>query len=187
MRRDNASRDGSVSRRTFLGYAAGAISAFMAAAMGFITLGGTLSPALRKKESGQWARVGRADGFPTDRPRKVDLEVSVKDGWMETKQAKSVWVVKGQSGEFTVYNARCTHLGCIVDWKTEKREPFSAHHWKGPAFYSPCHAGVFDINGVVLGGPPPRPLDTLESRVDRGELWCKYQDFVVGVPGKSPV
>ena len=187
MRRDNASRDGSVSRRTFLGYAAGAIAAFMASAMGVITLGGALSPAFKRQEPGRWARLGPLDSFVPEAPRKVDLEVPIKDGWMESVQAKSVWVVKGQSGEFTVYNARCTHLGCIVDWKTEKREPFSAHHWKGPAFYSPCHAGVFDINGVVLGGPPPRPLDTLESRVDRGELWCKYQDYVVGVPGKRPV
>jgi Rieske Fe-S protein len=165
-----------VSRRTFLGYAAGGIAAFMASTIGFISLGGVLSPAVKSKKSGHWMKLGRTDDFQPDRPRKVDLEIELKDGWMQTTQAKSVWVVRSQSGEFMVFNSRCTHLGCIVSWKdAEKR------------FLSPCHDGVFNLQGKVVGGPPPRALDALEHKVENGELWCNYEDFVLGVPEKNPV
>jgi len=179
-RENKGHRDGGgehgVSRRTFLGYAAGGIAAFMAASIGFIGLGGVLSPAIKAKSAGHWVKLGRTDDFPPDRPRKVDLEIAMKDGWMETTQAKSVWVVKDQSGEFRVFNSRCTHLGCIVNWKESDKR-----------FFSPCHAGVFDIQGEVTGGPAPRSLDALEHRIDRDELWCNYEDFVLGVPEKKSV
>jgi Rieske Fe-S protein len=33
-------------------------------------------------------------------------------------------------------------------------------------FRCPCHGGVFDAEGNVVEGPPPRPLDRVEVRVD---------------------
>ncbi len=39
-----------------------------------------------------------------------------KDGWVETREPKVVWVVWKGEKEFACFNARCTHLGCIVDW-----------------------------------------------------------------------
>ena len=48
----------------------------------------------------------------------------------------------------------CTHLGCIVNWHPEENR-----------LICPCHAGIYDVNGAVLGGPPPRPLPTYEVRV----------------------
>ena len=40
----------------------------------------------------------------------------------------------------------------------------------GWGFYSPCHGGVFDIKGNVITGPPPRPLDRIEYKVENGEV-----------------
>jgi len=45
------------------------------------------------------------------------------------------------------------HLGCIVSWHPEEKR-----------LICPCHAGIYDINGAVLGGPPPRPLPSYEVR-----------------------
>lgn len=101
----------------------------------------------------------------------MDFSLSVKDGWPETRSAKSVWVGRCLERGFTVFNSRCTHLGCIVGWKTKKNEPFSAHRWKGSAFYSPCQAGVFTIGGKVIGSPP-RPLDTLEHELRDGDSFA---------------
>ena len=36
----------------------------------------------------------------------------------------------------------------------------------------PCHNGVFDPQGRVLGGPPPRPLDRYEYKVENGVLYA---------------
>lgn len=52
----------------------------------------------------------------------------------------------------------CTHLGCLVEWQTDKNE-----------FYCPCHDGRYDEFGDVLAGPPPIPMEQFPVRVE-GEL-----------------
>jgi nitrite reductase/ring-hydroxylating ferredoxin subunit len=47
-------------------------------------------------------------------------------------------------------SAVCTHLGCVVAWQDQAGE-----------FLCPCHGGRFSADGQVLGGPPPKPLETL--------------------------
>jgi cytochrome b6-f complex iron-sulfur subunit len=49
----------------------------------------------------------------------------------------------------------CTHLGCIVEWQTNKKE-----------FYCPCHDGRYDEFGDVLAGPPPIPLEQFPVRIE---------------------
>jgi Rieske Fe-S protein len=52
-------------------------------------------------------------------------------------------------------SALCTHLGCQVRWDGADKK-----------FHCPCHGGVYDPSGQVLEGPPPRPLDVVEARLD---------------------
>jgi cytochrome b6-f complex iron-sulfur subunit len=59
-------------------------------------------------------------------------------------------IVMRQAEGFLVLSLVCTHLGCIVKWDPDKG-----------AFHCPCHAGTFDKNGRVTGGPPPAPLEKL--------------------------
>jgi Rieske Fe-S protein len=93
---------------------------------------------------------------------------------VETRRLRNVWVYTEDGEQFTVYNGRCTHLGCNFSVDEEKN-----------VFACPCHTGFFDIkSGAVLGGPPPRGLDQLEVRVDNGTLYARYQDFRLGVPEK---
>ncbi len=165
-----------VSRRTFIGYAAAATMGFMGVVLGALSAGAFLTPALKPKRAASTIKLGKVDEFTPGVPKKVDFVISIKDGWVETPSPKSVWVVRHQGGEFTVFNSRCTHLGCIVDWKEGA---------KGLAFYSPCHAGVFTIEGNVVAGPPPRSLDALTYKLEGGDLICEYQDFVLGVPEKK--
>ncbi len=44
----------------------------------------------------------------------------------------------------------CTHLGCLVEYNKETNR-----------FICPCHAGTFNIEGNVISGPPPKPLEKL--------------------------
>lgn len=178
MRQEASPNKEGVSRRRFLAYSAAAAMAFIAAALGFVGIGMMLSPALKGRKGGVWVNLGPVSRFTPGKPQKVDFTLVVKDGWLETSAAKSVWMVAQPDEGFAVFNSRCTHLGCIVDWKEGDQ---------GLAFYSPCHAGVFDIDGRLLGGPPPRPLDTLQWKTEEGNLWCRYLDFVVGIPEKKPV
>ncbi|MEK6528403.1 MAG: ubiquinol-cytochrome c reductase iron-sulfur subunit [Nitrospirota bacterium] len=49
----------------------------------------------------------------------------------------------------------CTHLGCLVEYDKEKKQ-----------LVCPCHAGVFNLEGHVVSGPPPKPLPTLPLKVE---------------------
>ncbi|MCS6329174.1 MAG: Rieske 2Fe-2S domain-containing protein, partial [Nitrospira sp.] len=48
-------------------------------------------------------------------------------------------------------------------------------------FLCPCHGSSFDVNGRVTGGPAPRPLDVLPSKVEGGRLLVMYKDFKSGL------
>ena len=37
-------------------------------------------------------------------------------------------------------------------------------------FICPCHGGVYDFQGKVIGGPPVRPLDHFQTRVRNGQV-----------------
>jgi Rieske Fe-S protein len=67
---------------------------------------------------------------------------------------QTVFLVR-DGNEVTALSSTCTHLGCQVRWDRDASR-----------FLCPCHGGAYDARGRVLEGPPPRPLDTIEVRVD---------------------
>lgn len=147
-----------VSRRRFLSLGIASVAAFVGVALGIPLAGYAVSPALQKKE-GEWAEIGSASEFKPGEPRKVEYSSFRKDGWIEETVKKSAWVVARDNGEFTVFDPRCTHLGCAYRWDETRK-----------SFLCPCHDGVFDIDGKVVSGPPPRPLDRLQAKVDGCKL-----------------
>jgi cytochrome b6-f complex iron-sulfur subunit len=92
-------------------------------------------------------RVARTDEIPLGKGKQV-----LFDG-------EPVWVLHLKGG-WSAFSAICTHQGCIVHWD-EKRRTLTC----------PCHAGVFDANGNVLSGPPPRPLKRFRVALVRDELY----------------
>lgn len=155
---------------------AGALGAFLAAAVGVPLAGAVLAPAARKDEA-QWTVLGTESEFPVGEPRMITFGATREDAYLRTTVSRTVWVYRTDVDRLIVYNARCTHLGCLVSYRSSSQ-----------SFLSPCHGGVFDVrDGSVLEGPPPRPLDQLEYRVERGELSVRYRDFLVGVPDQTPL
>ncbi len=53
----------------------------------------------------------------------------------------------------------CTHLGCLVKYDPQRQ-----------IFICPCHAGMFDLEGKVISGPPPKPLPKFSVRVEGNNL-----------------
>jgi menaquinol-cytochrome c reductase iron-sulfur subunit len=165
-------------RRALLGYMGGAIAAFMAAAAGLPMIGYLAGP-LASKASAAWLSLGRAATFTAGEPKLVSVTVTRQDGWRRVTESRAVWVKADGAGEFTILNGRCTHLGCAYSWRTDGR--FAGK------FYCPCHDGLYDEDGSVLSGPPPRALDRLQSQLVGDELFVLYRDFRLGVPNIEPV
>ena len=62
----------------------------------------------------------------------------------------SMWVLKNADGSLTAYDPRCPHAMCAYRWVSAEN-----------MFKCNCHGGEFALDGSVLAGPPPRPLDRL--------------------------
>ncbi len=58
------------------------------------------------------------------------------------------------NGQVYALSLICTHLGCIVSWHLDEKR-----------LICPCHGGMYDVTGTVLGGPPPRPLPSYEVKL----------------------
>lgn len=57
-------------------------------------------------------------------------------------------LVRTPDGELKAFTAVCTHLDCTVQYVQGKKH-----------FLCACHNGKYDLNGHVISGPPPRPLE----------------------------
>lgn len=126
-----------------------------------------LSP-LWKKDEEDWVEIADVAQIPKGEPTKIDYIRRKKDGWITIEERANVWVVTADGQEFTVFDPRCTHLGCPYRWEVAKRQ-----------FLCPCHNGIFAVDGAVLAGPPPRPLDRFSSKVVKGKLLILPKAVVV--------
>jgi len=72
-------------------------------------------------------------------------------------------LVRDHDGEYLAYSRKCAHLGCSVDFDSQRR-----------CFKCPCHQGAYDSRtGFVMYGPPPRPLDPIALQMRAGnEVWA---------------
>jgi Rieske Fe-S protein len=126
-------------------------------------IGGALSALLgvfavrpaRGGDTGRWIRAGTLGELTANVPVPRVLAVPRADGWYRARARETVFLVWNGDREVKVFSATCTHLGCQVLWDS------TAKHFK-----CPCHGGVYGANGEVLDGPPPRPLTTIEVRVE---------------------
>jgi menaquinol-cytochrome c reductase iron-sulfur subunit len=151
-------------RRGFLKLVAG-LGGVLTTLLGAVpTLVAFASPAFRRKRAEPWIKLGNVGRFQPDLPVQVEFSQTVTDAWVESRALRSVWVYTADGTSFTVYNPRCTHLGCSYAWVKDKG-----------VFQCPCHFGQFDPKtGAVVSGPPPRPLDRLEAKVEDGILYTIY-------------
>jgi len=117
-------------------------------------------PAFRKPDT-VWRQCGPLEHFPVGEITLVPLTPLAKREWPEDWGTEAAWVSRTSQQEFVIYNVHCTHVGCPVTWSPQAR-----------CFFSPCDGGVFDAEGRVLAGPPPRPLDRYEVKIEGGVLFA---------------
>jgi menaquinol-cytochrome c reductase iron-sulfur subunit len=163
------------SRRGFLKLFTAALSALVALVLGIPLVGALVGSIYRTKKL-RWARVSDIDSLPVGKPVKLSWRDIESDVFIRERVERDVWALKHSPTEVTVFSPICPHLGCRYDWHPDRNE-----------FICPCHGSIYSINGKVLGGPAPRPLDTLPTRLENGELYVEWGRFVVGISEKIPV
>ncbi len=102
---------------------------------------------------------------PPDAPEAVVNEVSAgttgefkaNAGRMVRFGSRPVLVIRLNETGRRAFSAICTHLNCTVQHQETSRQIWCA-----------CHNGFYGLNGLVVSGPPPRPLEDYTVHV-RGE------------------
>jgi menaquinol-cytochrome c reductase iron-sulfur subunit len=145
------------SRRSLIGWTFG-LWGVISGALGIKALGYILGG---KKSSSQaeWIEVGDVSKLAPGIPHEMSFERVRGDAWRAVKEKGSVWVVKSDAGNVTVFAPGCTHLGCAFHYEEKKNQ-----------FLCPCHDSYFALDGKVLTGPAPRSLDKHLSRVVNDKL-----------------
>jgi cytochrome b6-f complex iron-sulfur subunit len=95
-------------------------------------------------------------------------ELPVGNAKQITLNGQPVFIIRLVSG-YRVFSGVCTHLGCIVRWEEQKGR-----------FLCPCHQGIFDKTGKVISGPPPRPLDEFQVKVEDKLVFIMVVDRMEG-------
>jgi Rieske Fe-S protein len=94
-----------------------------------------IKPNVRYEEPSQF-KIGKAEQFP--------------EGTVKNLIDKKVVIFSDSNGIFAI-SSICTHLGCTV----------TPVEW---GFQCPCHGSKYTLDGKVIAGPAPRPLEWHEIR-----------------------
>jgi len=70
-----------------------------------------------------------------------------------------VLLVRVSQTEWRAFSAVCTHLSCIVQYQPERTRIWCA-----------CHNGVYNLQGQVVSGPPPKPLRPYDVHIRQDEV-----------------
>jgi cytochrome b6-f complex iron-sulfur subunit len=73
---------------------------------------------------------------------------------------KELIVIKNpDNNELVALSAKCTHKGCLINWKKEDN-----------LFLCPCHQAEFSPQGEVLGGPTSDTLKVYPVKEENGQI-----------------
>ncbi|MDR1685325.1 MAG: ubiquinol-cytochrome c reductase iron-sulfur subunit [Desulfovibrio sp.] len=150
-----------LSRRRFFVNGIKVVAGLLGLGLGIPLVGFFIAPAL-KKEQHDWIAIADLNLMNAGEPAKVTYQYTRRDGWKTAETRKTAFVVKHADGKITALTNKCTHLGCGVEWNASSKQ-----------FTCPCHGGVFDIQGNVTAGPPPKPLTRLMVKVEVNKIFIK--------------
>jgi cytochrome b6-f complex iron-sulfur subunit len=133
--RDTNEEPGEKSRRDFLKIAVGIWGALCAAPV-FGMILQYITPVAARSPVRNTVLIGQAADFAQGTVKIVRVG---KD---------PVLLIHAPSGQFRALSARCTHLGCVVQYQESPVPHFGCN----------CHGSQFDMNGTNISGPAPKPL-----------------------------
>jgi len=155
-------------RRQFVTVVMAALGTLMGAVIGLPAIGFLISPAARVQKKEDWIPLGPLEKYTIGTPALFSFNRSKVNGWEKSVTSYGVFVLRKSDSDVLVLSNRCTHLSCRVNWNEASQ-----------AYVCPCHDASFGLNGEVLGGPPPRPLDRYAGekvKIEDGILLIHFEE-----------
>ena len=154
-----------MSRREFVTIVTATLGTAMGVAIGVPAISYVLDPATQTQVGDAWIPLGPIANFAPGVPTLMSFVRTKVNGWEKTANSYGVYVIRGEGSEVKVLSNVCTHLSCRVNWHEENQQ-----------FICPCHDAAFDINGGIIHGPQPRPLDTYDTKIEDGNLFIHFME-----------
>jgi Rieske Fe-S protein len=151
-----------INRRNFLSVATWGIAALMAIGFAVPSLIYIIGNALKRELAEAWVRLGSTSKVEVGVPTLFTFTIERQTGWIVNQEEVSVYVLTENGRDYIAMSNICTHLACRVRWINDQNQ-----------FFCPCHNGVFDTQGLVISGPPPRPMDRYEVKVEENQIFIK--------------
>jgi menaquinol-cytochrome c reductase iron-sulfur subunit len=107
----------------------------------------------------RWIDAGDISRLPLNEPEEVVFRRNRVDGWKLVSEKSTAWVIRKSENDVVAFSPQCTHLGCAYHYAERSKE-----------FLCPCHTSTFALDGNVLTGPAPRPLDRYEVKLEGNKL-----------------
>ena len=118
--------------------------------------------------AGQIVRAagGRQSRVVAHPPMKIDGAAGLLPGsalfFNYPRPFDAAILARTDDGNYYAYSQKCSHLGCSVHFSRALSR-----------LDCPCHRGSYDVkSGMVVEGPPRRPLDEIILLMRGGEVWA---------------
>lgn len=147
-------------RRTFVVRVIQSIHAVIGATLAFVVGGAVVAPSFTRRQS-TWLPAADLAGLEEGTPKPIALRIARADGVTDVIDRRVVYLVR-HGDEVRALDSTCTHLGCRTRFNAESKR-----------IECPCHGGMYDAAGQVIGGPPPSPLQTLPTRVEDDRVFVE--------------
>jgi menaquinol-cytochrome c reductase iron-sulfur subunit len=113
----------------------------------------------RAKKSGDWVEAADLSQLKLKQPEEIVFRRNRVDGWKVINEKTSAWLVRMSDKDVVAFAPQCTHLGCAYHWDESTKN-----------FVCPCHTSAFSLEGKVLTGPAPRPLDQFTVKLESNKV-----------------
>lgn len=145
------SADELVTRRDTLRFLVAGSGALFLASAALTLIGATRSPVVKRL-----VPIAQVGEIPVNGFKVFSYPDAFSDGIAVNLPGKGL----------VAYSDVCTHLSCAVLYRPSEQQ-----------FYCPCHEGHFDAyTGNALGGPPTRPLPTIELAISGDTVYAVKEE-----------
>ena len=169
-----ATEDNQGERRGFIKFLCIVIGGIVSAVPFGAGIWAYINPLTREKgvDGDGFLKITSLDAIPDDgTPAKFSVIADKEDAWNKFKNISvGAIYLRKEAGKVKALHTVCPHLGCFIDYRSSKSD-----------FFCPCHNSNFKLDGSIVSGVSPRPMDPLEIEIrSKVEVWVKFQNFQPG-------
>jgi Rieske Fe-S protein len=169
-----ATEDNQGERRGFIKFLCFVIGGIVSAVPFGAGIWAYINPLTREKgvDGDGFLKITTLDAIPDDgTPAKFSVIADKEDAWNKFKNISvGAIYLRKEAGKVKALHTVCPHLGCFIDYRSTKSD-----------FFCPCHNSNFKLDGSIVSGVSPRPMDPLEIEIrSKVEVWVKFQNFQPG-------